>query len=242
MIGDVSAIVWKEAHELLSGAGRGKFAPFILLGIYGIFIPLQAGKTWVDSYEVIVLGMIISVFLVLGIVADTFAGERERHTLETLLASRLSDRAILIGKMTTVVLYAWGLTIASLLLGLITVNLASAGGKLLFYPINRAVAVLVISLLMAILASGIGVLVSLRAATVRQAQQQLTIGWVAVTFALAFGFKGLSPQSRTHMLNWFNSLSLIRLTVGAVVALILIDLLVLAIDAVKFQRDRLILD
>ena len=242
MIRDVSAVVWKEAHELLAGAGRGKYAPLILLAIYGVFIPLQAGKHWVDSYTMIFLGMIISVFMVLSIVADTFAGERERHTLETLLASRLSDRAILVGKMTTVVIYSWGLTIASLLIGLIAVNLTAGGGKLLLYPANRAVAVVVISLLMAILASGVGVLVSLRASTVRQAQQQLTIGWVAITFAVAFGFKGLSSQSRSHLLHWFNSLSLVRITVGAVVVLILIDLLVLAIDAAKFQRSRLILD
>ena len=242
MIRDVSAVVWKEAHELMAGAGRGKYTPFILVAIYGVFIPLQAGKKWVDSYETIFLGLIISVFMVLSIVADTFAGERERHTLETLLASRLSDRSILVGKMATVVIYAWGLTLASLIIGLIAVNLSAGGGTFLMYPASRAIAVVVMSLLMAILASGVGVLVSLRASTVRQAQQQLTIGWVAITFALAFGFKGLSPQSRTHLLHWFNSLSLVRLTVGVVVILILLDLFVLVVDAFEFQRARLILD
>ena len=32
-------------------------------------------------------------------IADGIPGERERHTLETLLASRLSDRSILLGKV-----------------------------------------------------------------------------------------------------------------------------------------------
>ena len=37
-----------------------------------------------------VMWMWFSLLLVINVVADSFAGERERHTLETLLASRLS--------------------------------------------------------------------------------------------------------------------------------------------------------
>jgi ABC-2 type transport system permease protein len=40
-----------------------------------------------------------------------------RRTLETLLASRLSDDAILLGKLCASVLYAWVLMIGSLGLG-----------------------------------------------------------------------------------------------------------------------------
>ena len=123
MINDIGSVIWKEIRELMQGGSRGKFAPLILVVIYGIVFPLQAGRSWVDSYQMLVFGSgILPVFLVLAVVADTFAGERERHTLETLLASRLSDRAVLIGKIRAVVIYGWGLTVVSLVVAFIVVN------------------------------------------------------------------------------------------------------------------------
>ncbi len=242
MISDIISIMWKEAHELLSGAGRGKFAPIILLVIYGVVFPLQSGSKWVDSYQMVGFGLGISVFMVLSIVADSIAGERERHTLETLLASRLSDQSILAGKITTVVIYGWGLTMTSLVVGLIAVNVTSGAGHLLLYPGGRAAATAVLSLLLAILSTGIGVLVSLRASTVRQAQQILTIGWVAVFFAFFFGAQSLPPSTRAHLLHWLNSLSMTAAAVVLIILVFVLDLIVLAIDTIKFQRARLILD
>lgn len=242
MIGDVVAIVWKEIHELFSGRGRGKFAPLFLLVIYGVFFPLQSGRAWVDSYQVVGFAMGISVFLVLSIVADTIAGERERHTLETLLASRLSDRAILAGKVTTVVLYGWGLTMASLVVGLATVNLSSGAGHVLLYPGLRAAATVVLSLLLAILSTGIGVLVSLRASTVRQAQQVLTIGWVAFFFLAFFGAQALPASTRDQIINRLDTLSLSTAAIALMVVLLALDVVILFIDAARFQRTRLILD
>lgn len=242
MINDVRAVVWKEARELLQGGGRGKLAPLILLVIDGIFVPLQAGRRWIDSYQTVGFGLVISVFLVLSIVADTFAGERERHTLETLLASRLSDRAILIGKIGTVVLYGWGLTIVSLITGLIVVNLKLGGGRILLYPTGRAVEAVALTLLVSILGAGIGVLVSLRTSTVRQAQQTLTIGWVALTFLVVFGVRLIAPSTRAQFIHWLDSVGLTTAALGLIGFLVLLDIVVLAIDAAQFQRARLILD
>jgi ABC-2 type transport system permease protein len=242
MISDVSAVVWKEVRELLQGGSRGKFAPLVLLAIYGVFFPLQAGRRWVDSYQMLAFGLGISVFMVLSIVADTFAGERERHTLETLLASKLSDRSILIGKISAVVLYGWGLTMACLLTGLIAVNLKLGGGEILIYPAGRLVATVVMTLFFSILATGIGVLVSLRASTVRQAQQTLTLGWVALIFIVFFGVQLISPATRDHIIHRVESLSLTAAAIAAILLLLVLDVVVLAIDSVKFQRSRLILD
>lgn len=51
--------------------------------------------------------MYFPLVLTLTMVADSFAGERERHALETLLASRLSDRAILLGEAAALTSYGW---------------------------------------------------------------------------------------------------------------------------------------
>ncbi len=242
MIGDVLAIVRKEILELFSGGGRGKFAPLLLLAIYGIVFPLQAGRSWVDSYQVVGFAAGISVFLSLSIVADAFAGERERHTLETLLASRLSDLAILVGKIATVVLYGWGLTIASLIVGLVAVNLTVGSGHIMLYPGWRILATVVLSLLLTILSTGIGVIVSLRAATVRQATQILTIGPLAVFFVIFFGLQSLPASLRSDIGNRLKSMGLSTVAIVVLIALLVLDVLILYIDTARFQRARLILD
>ena len=242
MIGDVLAIVRKEILELFSGGGRGKFAPVVLLAIYGIVFPLRAGSSWVNSYEVVGFAASISVFLSLSIVADAFAGERERHTLETLLASRLSDLAILIGKVATVVLYGWGLTLASLIVGLVAVNVVAGSGHIMLYPGWRILATVVLSLLLTILSTGIGVLVSLRATTVRQATQILTIGPLALFFVIFFGLQALPASIRSEIVNRLNSMGLSTVAIMLLVALLAVDSLVLYIDSARFQRARLILD
>jgi ABC-2 type transport system permease protein len=242
MIADVRAMIWKEFHELRQGGGRGKYAPFILVLIYGVFFPLQTGRSWVDSYQMIGFGLGVSVFMVLSVVADSIAGERERHTLETLLASRLSDRSILVGKIGAVVLYGWGLTIVSLIAGLIVVNLSVGGGHLLLYPTGRAVATVVLTFLLSVLATGIGVLVSLRSSTVRQAQQVLTIGWVVLIFLMVFGVQLMSPSTRLRLEHRLSTAQLATVVVIAVLVLGLLDVIVLALNAARFQRSRLILD
>jgi ABC-2 type transport system permease protein len=242
VIADVRAMIWKEFRELLQGGSRGKMMPVVLLLIYGVFFPLQAGRSWVDSYQVICFGLGISVFMVLSIVADTIAGERERHTLETLLASRLSDRSILIGKIAAVVLYGWGLTILSLIAGLIAVNLSVGNGHLLLYPTGRAIATMVLTFLFAILATGIGVLVSLRASTVRQAQQSLSIGWLALFFLGVFGVQLISPSTRARLEHRLSTVQLTTAVLVIVAILIVLDVIVLAVNFARFQRSRLILD
>jgi ABC-2 type transport system permease protein len=242
MIADIRAMIWKEYHELRQGGGRGKYAPLILVLIYGVFFPLQAGRSWVDSYQMVGFGLGVSVFMVLSVVADSIAGERERHTLETLLASRLSDRSILIGKMGAVVLYGWGLTIASLIVGLIAVNLSAGHGHLLLYPAGRAATTVVLTFLLCVLATGIGVLVSLRSSTVRQAQQVLTIGWIAVIFVIVFGVQLMSPSTRLRLEHRLSTTQLTTVVIVAALVLVLLDLIVLALNAARFQRSRLILD
>jgi ABC-2 type transport system permease protein len=242
MINDVATVVWKEFRELFSGRGRGKMAPLVLLVIYGLVFPLQAGREWIYSHQVVGFAMGISIFLVLSIVADTFAGERERHTLETLLASRLSDRAILAGKIVTVVLYGWGLTMTSLIVALFAVNLEVGGGRILLYPGPRSAATVALSLLLSILSTGIGVLISLRASTVRQAQQILTIGWIALFVLIFFGAQALPSSLTTRIVDRVKDLSLTNAVIAMIALLIVIDVLVLAVDAARFQRARLILD
>src|SRR5260370_35939480 len=112
----------------------------------------------------------------LSFVADAIPAERERHTLQTLLASRISDRAILLGKIIVTASYAWGTALLGLLLGLIVANLSKGQGSWEFYThVDLLLEALALSLLTSLLGASGGVLISLRSATVRQAQKILIL-------------------------------------------------------------------
>jgi ABC-2 type transport system permease protein len=248
MIGDIWTIIWKEAKEILFQRGNlrgGWFGLLIFIGVFGIFMPLQSGPSWVESPIGLLYWSWVPFLLVSGVVADSFAGERERHTLETLLASRLSDRAILFGKLGAAIAYGWGFTLVSVLIGLVTINLAYGQGGLLMYPAPIGLGILALSFLIAALAAGLGVLVSLRAATVRQAQQIFSVAFFLLFIPL-FAIPMLPETWRAQAINWFMQNSG-RITIGTVVlaiagVLILIDIALVIAAMARFQRARLIID
>lgn len=242
---DVRTVMWKEFKELLQYRGNlrgGTIGLLVLVGVFGIFLPLQFGRQWVESPISLVYWAWVPLFLVVSVIADSFAGERERHTLETLLASRLSDRAILFGKVAAAVGYGWGLTMIGLVLGLVTVNVANAGGGLLIYPPVTGVGILVLSLLTAGLAASAGVLVSLRATSVRQAQQTLSIAIMVLLFVPIFGIQALPQAWQARLAQALTGLDVNTVVPIVLLILIVLDAVLLAMSVARFQRARLILD
>src|SRR5436305_201165 len=185
---DIATMIWKESKDVFyQGGWRSLIRPLIVVGIIGIYLPLQLGPQWVDLTPIaMILLLWIPFFVIISFIGDVIAGERERHTLETLLASRMPDRAILLGKVVATVLYAWGMSVLSLLLGLVLVNLFRTQGNWMFYPLDLFVDALILSLLVGVLGASAGVLVSLRVATVRQAQQILSFGTIVFVFGSIF--------------------------------------------------------
>ncbi|MDA8216964.1 MAG: ABC transporter permease [Dehalococcoidales bacterium] len=247
MIGDIWTVAWKEWKHLFAQGGRrgGLLSMLVFVGVFGVFLPLQTGRDWVASPLGLVYWAWVPLFLVIGLIADAFAGERERHTLETLLASRLSDKAILFGKVVAAMGYGWGMALAGLILSLITVNVAYAGGGLLLYSPEVAVAAVVLSLLTAGLAAGAGVLVSLRAATVRQATQTMSIATMLLLFVPVFGIQALPQDVQLRLVQTVMGVgtgSIWLLILGASAVLIVIDAALLAASVARFKRAQLILD
>ena len=176
MIGDIRTIVWKEWKEVSTHMGTLRLV--LVVAVFGILLPLLFGRTFVTSSGSLLWFLWLPVLLISNVVADSFAGERERHTLETLLASRLSDRSILFGKTIVAALYGYAMTLAAMALAPIVVNLVFPGGGLAVYPLESIAGVLVLGFLIAWLIAVVGCLISLRAPTVRQAQQ--TLGLVGI--------------------------------------------------------------
>jgi ABC-2 type transport system permease protein len=209
--------------------------------IFGIIIPLQGGREWLDSPANLFVWGWMPFLLVSSVVADSFAGERERHTLETLLATRLSDRSILIGKIIAALAYGWGITIVSALLSLVTINVTYGGGRLLLFPWKIGFGVIAISLLIAGMSAGLGVLISLRAATVRQAQQTFSLAFF-ILFIPLFFLPMLPNEWKLKITQALVKVNMDIIVMAALGILLIFDLALFTAAAARFQRTRLILE
>lgn len=230
-------MMWKESKDLLlQGGWRAWIRPLLLIGILGVYVPLQGGLRWFELSPIDVAVVLwIPFFVIITFIGDAIAGERERHTLETLLASRISDRAILMGKVIVIVGYAWGMALVSLLLGLVLVNLFRGNGSWTFYhPLDIFLEALALSLLFNVLGASAGVLISLRSATVRQAQQMLSVGTLMLIFGGIFALRALPA-------NFVSSLSYCQFLLLAIGVLAVLDATLLGLSLVLFRRSRLIL-
>jgi ABC-2 type transport system permease protein len=237
---DISTMTWKETKELFSQGGlMGYLTLLVFLVVGGVVYPLISGPSWVQLGSLEIPFILFLTFqLIVASAADLFAGERERHTLETLLASRMPDRAILLGKVGTLVGYGWGMNFSQLLLGWLTINIVHWQGHLVFYPLDLLLLTFALGLLVNILAASAGVLVSLRSATARQAQQILTVGGLVAMFGIAFGLLELTNSLLPSLGIVLSVTQLLALLLGL---LAVIDIIVLSLALVRFQRSRLML-
>lgn len=244
MSADIFTVTWKELREMLmfgDSRGRSKLSMLVLLLIFGVVIPLQSGREWITSPISAMVWAWMPYVWVYSVVADSFAGERERHTLEALLATRLSDRAILFGKLLAALAYGFTLTWAILLVSLVTINVAVRGAGLLMFSPTMTSGALVFSILVSGLAASIGVLVSLRASSVRQAQQWMSFGMLVLF--LPFMLVQFIPK--TWLESFGNALvnaDPVQIATWAAVALLVIEAALLAVAMRLFQRSKLILD
>lgn len=244
MLTDIWTVARKELKEILAsggGGGRGRWSFVIFLVVFGVFLPLQGGVRGLESGESIIFFAWVPFLLITNVIADAFAGERERHTLETLLATRLSDRAILLGKMLSAIVYGLGLTLVSLVLSVAAVNITSWQGHLVMYPLGAMGVMVIFALLGSVLASGVGVLVSLRASTTRQAQQ--TMGLAIIVLFLPFYLIPFIPASTVEKaVTVIMNTPVVVLAGGALIFFIVLDIVVIAAALARFKRSRLILD
>ncbi|MFV1981694.1 MAG: ABC transporter permease subunit [Rhodothermia bacterium] len=142
----------------------------VLLAFYASW---SAGIRWVELPIPAVPSALVAVLAVIIVVPESFAGERERHTLETLLSTRLSDASIVFGKMLVAIFLAMALVVVVLLLGLLTVNIFHYDGEILLYTMPNLLFSLFVSIIASTMVTAIGVLISLKSETVQESTQTL---------------------------------------------------------------------
>jgi ABC-2 type transport system permease protein len=232
MLTDLWTVMWKEGREVLRMGGRRRRALvrlIIAIGALGVIWPWQLGPQFITTPIGVLLAAFTSAMHVAGVVPDSFAGERERHTLETLLASRLPDRAILFGKVLALIAYGVVAAGIMLLFGWATVNAVHRTDGILFY-------------IAAGMMGAVGVLVSLRAATVKQAQQVLSTLVLLLLFAPVIALPAIPPSWRDTALRLLQEWGVARAAFVLAAGLLFVQALLYAVVAARFKRSRLIME
>jgi ABC-2 type transport system permease protein len=230
MVRHALAMLQKELREILGErqSRRGGFVQAtIIVVVMGIVYPLSTVHFWLTAHPLaIVYFAFFPGMLAVTVAADAFAGERERRTLETLLATPLGEWAILAGKIGAAVLWALSVTLVAFVLAIVTVNVAKrVPGFFLPDPVLVAGA-LFGSLAAAGLLTGVAVLMSMRVAVARSAQQMTALLSLVVFGGIATVWIALGVP-----LEWPN-------VFAAEGLLAVLAIVALAAARLAFRRDR----
>ncbi len=240
---DLWAIIQKELKEFFaSGGGRGRYIGLIVLGVFGVLLPLTTGsRDWASSVvPAVQYGLYLPIILILSVGADSFAGERERHTLETLLASRLPDSAIFFGKLLAITIFGWAQSMLAALVALVVINVKFPGALILYSGANT-LGIVFLGLLAALVGAAATSLVSLRASSVRQAQQILSIGLLVIIFGTTFGLQALPAHTRLQVLESLATTNLTTLGLEAAATLAVLAAFLISWAMALFRRSKLML-
>jgi ABC-2 type transport system permease protein len=250
---DVGAVAWKEFREQYLRKGkpsRGLVVGLLFTLVVGVIGPIVVAVSVHNAgapFDVVLPLLIPIMMWVLGMqgfgvtmafAIDTFMGERERHTLETLLASPLSTRSIVLGKFATVL----GTVLVQIVLATcleFTVYLVAFGSAALgYWPV--LVCAPLLALAVATMVACTGVIVSTKAMTLKAGQQAMA--YIFMPLYMLGGFFG--ALARTDFGRWAGSLYdqlgpfLFFLLFAA--AWLALDTLLFSIALRVYRRDRIL--
>ena len=243
MLTDTMTVFQKEWKEAFHNRGiRGYLFNWILLALLiGVYMPINVGPEWFKSPIILLMWSWPPLQLVSGMVADSFAGEKERHTLETLLSTRLPDLSIFSGKIMTGLVYAGTLFPASLLIAAVTVNLVHPSPDgIQFYAPGMLLQVLGIHYLSLILIAAIGMLVSMKSNSVKSAYQKIAVVILVLALTPSLGIGLLSPDIKTQLTKM---IAQPQLGVGGLIAALIMlvaDVILIIISLSNFKRSQLL--
>jgi ABC-2 type transport system permease protein len=244
VIGDLVTVLWKEWRSLTSGRARRQLAlTGGLMLFYAFLFPIQMGRDWVsDPIPVGILTIVLPTIIVGLIVPDAIAGERERRTLPTLLATRLPDRAILYGKLGFGVGLGWLGVPIMLAISLLAVNVTAATDGPLMYDAALVFGALALALLIGTLTGGIAIFVSLRARTAQEAQQLTVVGLMLPLMVVGMGLTVAITNEgfRHNLIDLLGGIDMLGIALAVMALIAVADVAVIAAADRRFRRGRLI--
>jgi ABC-2 type transport system permease protein len=225
-------------HNLLAGIW-----PVLLFCVaFGVYEPIKIGLDWTKSPIMIFSLSALVPFVVIGFISPySFVGERKRGTLEALLATPVSDQALLFGKIGTAAFYGWGVAIVSMAMG--SISLFFSTGKFLFYPPGITIPTLLISLLFSWLVASMGTNFSLYAKTLLEAQNKLGMALFVPVIVPAFFVGPFMPETWkgifVQVIAQSGTTSLLMILL---VVLLIVDIMAMLIALRRFHRKQLIFE
>lgn len=174
--------------------------------------------------------LIIPVMASSVIASDSFAGEKERKTIEALLATPISDSELFLGKMLVSFIPSMIVTVVSFLIYSTVVNVFSLtifDGRLLLPNLTWIMLIFGLAPTLAIISIGLTVMISARVKGFREAQQIsviLLIPILMLVFGQVVGAIFFGP-----------------ITVGILIgAFAMVDLLVFYVSVKIFRREEIL--
>ena len=197
----ISVISNAPAEEM----GTGDFQTLISI----MPIDIQALIAQMTPNQVIVYVMVLyffaPMFLIIPIMAssvlgsDSFAGERERKTIEALLATPISDSELLLGKILVSFIPAMAVTVVSFAVYTVIVDITTVGlfnGMLLLPNATWLIMILGVAPTLALCSIGLTVIISAKVKGFKEAQQisvLLLLPVLGLVFAQISGVLILGP-------------------------------------------------
>ncbi|MCS7138619.1 MAG: ABC transporter permease subunit [Crenarchaeota archaeon] len=191
--------------------------------------PLQASIYLFTLYFLAPLFLIIPVMVSSVIAADSFAGEKERKTIEALLATPISDSELLLGKVMVSFVPSFMITVISFIAYSILVNILSFTmlGRFLFPNLLWIMLIFCLSPAMAFASICLTVIISAKVKGFREAQQisgMLLLPIIALMLGQIAGIIMLGP-----------------VIIGVLtLSIILIDYAVLSLSVRAFKREEIL--
>lgn len=226
---DVLLVCRKDLSELFSSrAGRRAHVTTMAgqIAVFGALVPFFMAPLWINETPALsFIFVLLPLALSSSQSATVFAGERERGTIESLLATPLSMRALFFGKGLAVLVQVYGIIVSSTIMSVVFLNLwlrINGFGAVFMYSGPALFALFGLSLALAVFATSTGVIVSLRASSVRTAQMTTTLLSVLCLLPLMTGWV-------TVQFTW-------SVVLTATLALITLDALVTALALARFAQ------
>jgi len=197
----ISVISALPAEEMNSGDFQALFdlLPLDTQALIGQMTQTQLSVYVLALYIFAPLFLIIPIMTSSVLASDSFAGERERKTIEALLATPISDSELFLGKTLVSFIPAMIVTIASFATYTIILDLATLSlfnGVLLLPNLTWIIMILGVAPTLALCSIGLTVLISAKVKGFKEAQQisvLLLLPVMGLMFGQIFGILILGP-------------------------------------------------
>jgi ABC-2 type transport system permease protein len=233
---------WLEFRDQLLRLRRGGISLIVIVLLLGVFTPLQFGTDWLRSWVVMFYFPTLASSMASALIVDAIAGERERQTLESLLASRLPDSAILFGKMLAALSYGCAFVAVNALVACLTLNIAHPDQAPLFFEARFGTLLAILTVAACLAQAGVGVFISLRSKTVRQAQQTFGVIMLVLLLTPALLFQVLPTERRYSIITTVRGWGIDRMALLAALVLGSIGITAAMLAWARFRRGKLTLD